>query len=61
LRGPVDLRCSALVGALGPVHPGGVLGEVGVEMERVEREKDSSDEEKQKLDSAAGCETERRR
>ena len=40
----------AFVGVLGPVHPGGVVGEVGVEMEGVEGEEDSGGEEENGLD-----------
>ena len=39
----------AFVGVLGPVHPGGVVGEVGLEMQGVEAEEDRCDEKKRDL------------
>ncbi len=35
----------AFVGVLGPVHPGGVIGEVGAEMEGVKSQEGGGDEE----------------
>jgi hypothetical protein len=40
----------AFVGVLGPVHPGGVIGEVGVEMYGVEGEEEGGDEEEKGFD-----------
>ena len=42
----------AFVGVFGPVHPGGVVGEVGVEMKGVEGQEDRRDEEKGGLDGS---------
>ena len=39
----------AFVGVLGPVHPGGVVGEVGAEMEGVQDEEDGRDAEENRL------------
>ncbi len=39
----------AFVGVFGPVHPGRVVGEVGLEMEGVEVEEDGGDEKKRDL------------
>ncbi len=39
----------AFVGVLGPVHPGGVVGEVGVEMEGVQGEEDGGGEQEKGL------------
>src|SRR5207248_1561901 len=39
----------AFVGVFGPVHPGGVVGEVGAEMDGVEGEKEGGDEEESGL------------
>jgi hypothetical protein len=39
-----SIAVPSFVGVLGPVHPGGVVGEVGVEVEGMQGEKDSGDE-----------------
>jgi len=48
----------AFVGVLGPVGPGGVVGEVGVEMEEVQGEEDGCRGEQE--DAHDGCEAEAR-
>lgn len=46
----------AFVGIFGPVHPGGVVGEVGVEMDGVENEECSGDDEQDGLGSLEDAE-----
>ncbi len=47
----------AFVGVLGPVHPGGVVGEVGVEVKGVQDEEDGGEEEQNRLDGLEDSET----
>jgi hypothetical protein len=57
VAGPVPVTCEvvadgrvtipALVGVFGPVHPGGVVGEVGRQVQEMEREEDGRDAEEQ--------------
>jgi hypothetical protein len=51
----------SFVGVLGPIHPGGVVGEVGFEVKGVQIQKDGGSAEEQDVDRAAKREAKTRR
>ena len=50
-----SIAVPAFVGVFGPVHPGGVVGEVGVEVKGVQDEKDGGREEENGLEGLEEC------